>query len=129
MVLVHHLAADGSVKSVQILACTDTELPGEKLWHYYRLRFQHEFVFRDGRQHLGMGHCQSRHQGRMAFHVNFALTVLSIVKVVHWLLVPVCERKAFSIQDIKTRYSNRHWLDQLFSHPLKSPYFKVRLED
>jgi hypothetical protein len=115
VVLVHHLNADGSIRSVQIMACTDTALSGQRLWHYYRLRFQQEFLFRDGKQHLGMGQCQSRHAGRIGFQVNFALSVLSIVKVVHWLSVPLAERKAFSIQDIKTRYGNQHWLDQLIT--------------
>jgi len=85
--LIDHLADDGSLKSVQILACTDTALSGRKIWHYYRLRFQQEFLFRDGKQHLGLGQCQSPHAGRINFQVNFqvnfALTVLSIAKVFH----------------------------------------------
>jgi hypothetical protein len=115
VVLVHRLGSQMSIKGVQVLVCTDTELSGDKLWHYYRLRFQQEFLFRDGKQHLGLAHCQSRHPKRIAFQVNFALSVLSVAKVVHWLSVPLGQRKAFSIQDIKTRYANQDLLDRLIN--------------
>jgi len=51
-------------------------------------------------------------QERLLFQFNFSLSILSIAKVVHWLSMPVEQRAAFSIQDIKTHYFNEHLLDK-----------------
>lgn len=115
VVVVHYFDAQGTIKSVQTFACTDSQLAGAKLWQYYRLRFQQEFLFRDAKQFLGLAHCQSRQKARMSFHYNFCLTVLSLAKIVHWLSVPKSQRGAFSIQDIKTQYFNEHLLDKFIS--------------
>lgn len=120
VVVVHYFDAQGAIKSVRIFACTDSQLAGAKLWQYYRLRFQQEFLFRDAngvarRQFLGLAHCQSRQKARMGFRYNFCLTVPSRAKIVHWLSVPESHRGAFSIQDIKTQHFNEHLLDKFIS--------------
>jgi hypothetical protein len=112
VLIVHNLKVDGSIKNCKTFACTDTTLNGLKIWEYYRLRFQQEFLFRDGKQFTGLNHCQSRKKERLAFQFNFSLTILSIAKVVHWLTVPISNRPSFSIQDIKTQYFNEHLLDK-----------------
>jgi hypothetical protein len=112
VLLVHNLKADGSIKNCKVFACTDTTLAGSKVWQYYKLRFQQEFLFRDGKQFMGLTHCQSRQKERLFFQFNFSLTILSIVKVVHWLNKAVENRPAFSVQDIKTQYFNEHLLDK-----------------
>lgn len=110
--LVHNLKSDGTVKNCKVFACTDITLAGQKVWQYYKLRFQQEFLFRDAKQFTGLTHCQSRQKERLLFHFNFCLTILSIAKVVHWLSAPLQQRGAFSIQDIKTQYFNEHLLDK-----------------
>lgn len=112
VVLVHNLKNEGNIKSVKIFACTDTSLQGCKVWKYYKLRFQQEFLFRDGKQFLGLNHCQSRQNKRLAFQFNFSLSVISIAKTLHWLTIPKHQRTTFSIQDIKTQYVNEHLLDK-----------------
>jgi hypothetical protein len=116
VVLVHHYRRDGSLKSHQLFASTDVSLAGADLWYYYHLRFQIEFLYRDGKQFLGLTHCQSRQQNRLnrpaaRFHFNFSLTLLSLAKLAHWLTKPVAERGSFSVQDIKTTYFNHHMLE------------------
>lgn len=39
----------------------------QTLMQFYKLRFQQEFVFRDGKQFLGLNHCQSRQKERLNF--------------------------------------------------------------
>lgn len=112
VVIVHNYKDENKIKSVKVFASTDTYLAGPKVWKYYKLRFQQEFLFRDSKQFLGLNHCQSRQKDRLCFHFNFSLTVISIAKLVHWMNIPIDRRPAFSIQDIKTQYVNEHLLDK-----------------
>jgi hypothetical protein len=114
-VIVQHYKADGSIKNCKIFIATDLTVTGADLYLYYHLRFQIEFVYRDAKQHLGLTHCQSTQQPRLSFHHNFALTVLSLVKVAHWLSQPLESRKPFSIQDIKAQYFNERFLNLFFN--------------
>ena len=40
ILLVHNLKQDGSIKNCKVFACTNTALEGQKVWQYYKLRFQ-----------------------------------------------------------------------------------------
>jgi hypothetical protein len=114
IVIVHHYKEDGSIKSCKIFASTDTTLQGSDLWLYYHLRFQIEFLYRDAKQFLGLTHCQSRQENRLSFQFNLSLTLISLVKIVHWLTKPAEQRGAFSLQDIKTHYTNQMLLERFF---------------
>ena len=114
-VVIQHYKADGSIKNCKIFISTDTNLAGADLYLYYHLRFQIEFIYRDSKQHLGLNHCQSMQEKRISFHHNFALTMLSLAKIVHWIAQPIERRKPFSIQDIKTQYFNERFLNLIFS--------------
>ena len=115
IVIVHHYKTDGIIKSCKIFASTDTALAGSDLWLYYHLRFQIEFLYRDAKQWLGLTHCQSRCKDRLHFGFNFSLTLISLVKIVHWLSQSAEQRGAFSVQDIKTHYSNEFLLERFFA--------------
>jgi hypothetical protein len=106
LVLVHYLDKAGKVKTYKLFASTDTGLGGADLWLYYHQRFQIEFLYRDAKQHMGLGHCQSRKKERISFHVNFSLTLVSLAKVAMSLLKGGTEKKVFSLQNVKTEYSN-----------------------
>lgn len=114
IVIVHTYKADGTIKNCKIFASTDLALSGSDLWLYYHLRFQIEFLYRDAKQFLGLTHCQSRSKDRLHFGFNFSLTLLSLVKVVHWLTQSTEQRRAFSLQDIKTHYTNQFLLERFF---------------
>lgn len=115
VVIVHNYKEDGSIKGSKIFVSTDTALAGSDLWLYYHLRFQIEFLYRAAKQFLGLTHCQSRDKDRLNFGFNFALTLISLVKIVHWLIEPIGQRGAFSLQDIKTHYSNQFLLERFFA--------------
>jgi hypothetical protein len=115
VVIVHSYKEDGTIKNCKIFASTDTALQGSDLWLYYHLRFQIEFLYRDAKQLLGLTHCQSRQENRLNFQFNFSLTLISLVKIVHWLSQPAEQRGAFSLQDIKTHYQNHMLLERFFA--------------
>jgi hypothetical protein len=113
-VIIQNYKADNSIKNCKIFISTNTALTGSDVYLYYHLRFQIEFIYRDAKQHLGLNHCQSLQQERLSFHHNFSLTALSLAKIVHWLSIPMLNRKPFSIYDIKTQYFNERFLNLFF---------------
>lgn len=90
--------------------CTDLALDGYWIYCYYKARFQIEFLFRDAKQHTGLAHCQARSENKLYFHYNASLTAVSIAKAAHYLNLPMAERNAFSLADIKTQYFNEQML-------------------
>ncbi len=96
--------------------CTDVDLDGYWVYRYYKARFQIEFLFRDAnrigdRQHTGLTHCQARSQNKLYFHFNIALSAVNVAKAAHYVDLPLAERKAFSLADIKTQYFNEQMLN------------------
>lgn len=91
--------------------CTDLNLDGYWIYRYYKARFQMEFLFRDAKQHTGLTHCQARSENKLYFHVNTALSAVSVAKTAHYLNLPFSERKAFSLADIKTQYFNEQMVN------------------
>ena len=74
---------------------------------YYRAKFQIEFTYRDGKQHMAMDNCQARSKNKIHFHINASLTAVNIAKITHWLSIDQSERKAFSMSHIKDLYHNQ----------------------
>lgn len=101
----------GDAWSHKLYFSTDLNLSGKQILRYYRLRFQIEFIYRDGKQHTGFNDCQARSENKLNFHFNTALTAVNIAKITHWLTIQKEDRGAFSIADVKTRYHNKLLLD------------------
>lgn len=97
-----------------ILFSTDLELDGSLIYRYYKARFQIEFLFRDAKQHAGLNHCQARSENKLHFHFNASLTAVGLAKA-EFLLDESTRRSPFSMLDIKTKYSNKLFLDRFFS--------------
>jgi hypothetical protein len=91
----------------EVLLCTDIDLPAEKIETYYRMRYQIEFLFRDGKQHAGFEDCQARDFKKLNFHFNLSLTNIGIAKVEYYLSIPKDERGAFSLESIKRIQYNK----------------------
>ena len=109
LVIVYTRKAD--VWSHKLYFSTDLNLSGKQILRYYRLRFQIEFIYRDGKQHTGFNDCQARSENKLNFHFNTALTAVNIAKITHWLTIQKQDRGAFSIADVKTIYHNKLLLD------------------
>jgi Transposase DDE domain len=120
-VVIIHVLKDGKVKNALVYFSTDLETPGLKIYEYYRLRYQIEFLFRDAKNHLGLEDTQSRHEEALNFHFNMCLSSLNVAKALHWLNVLKEQRGPFSMADIKTQYVNELLLDRLISIYGKDP--------
>ncbi len=92
--------------SHKIFMSTDLNLSGKQILHYYRTRFQIEFLYRDGKQFTGLNDCQARSENKLDFQFNMSLTSINIAKVTHWISIPKEQRKSFSMADVKTIYHN-----------------------
>lgn len=113
-VYVEFFNKQGKVASHKIFFSTDLTLSGKQIFHYYRLRFQIEFLYRDAKQHVGLNTCQAIGENKLHFHWNAALSSVSVAKAVHWIALPKKERKAFSMADVKTLYINQLMLNRFF---------------
>jgi hypothetical protein len=105
----------GKAKKVKIYFSTDCAMEGSDILCYYKARFQIEFIYRDAKQFTGLEQCQSRKEKRLDFHFNAALTTISLAKALHYLNIPIEQRKTFSMSSIKTQYFNELLLDRFFS--------------
>ncbi len=98
-----------------LLFSTDTELDPEKLYRYYKARFQIEFLFRDAKQFAGLTDCQARNQASLDFHFNAALTALNLAKVDAYLSFGYDRDTPFSLATQKMVYFNQHFLEKVFA--------------
>jgi Transposase DDE domain len=124
-VVVVQTLEDKEVTRTKVYFSTDITTEGLKVYEYYKLRFQIEFLFRDAKGFLGLEQCQSRKTEALNFHFNACFSTLNIAKVTHLLDVPKEERKAFSMADIKTKYSNQFLLDKLIMAYGKDPLVEI----
>ncbi|MDO1450262.1 hypothetical protein Q0590_28535 [Rhodocytophaga aerolata] len=110
-----YLDENHQVSAHKIYFSTDLQLPALMIGKYYLLRFQQEFLIRDGKQFTGLQDCQARSTAKLEYHRNTALTAINIAKAEQWLNRPKAERGAFSMSSIKTFYHNHLLIDQLFN--------------
>lgn len=87
-----------------LLFSTDTELDAQKIYRYYRSRFQIEFLFRDAKQFMGLMDCQSRSKEGLHHHFNASFTALNIVKWIDRDKSPI--RQPISITNWKRKFFN-----------------------
>jgi hypothetical protein len=99
-----------------LLFSTNLLLDAFKIFSYYKARFQIEFVFRDAKQYVGLGDCQSRNKESLNFHYNASFAALNLVKIQDQLDRTDDEKnKPFSMASHKTRYHNESLIDRFFS--------------
>ena len=99
-----------------LLFSTDLSLDAFKIFRYYKARFQIEFVFRDAKQYVGLGDCQSRNKESLHFHFNVSFAALNLVKIQDQLERAEDEKNdPFSMASYKARYHNESLIDRFFS--------------
>jgi hypothetical protein len=89
-----------------ILFSTDLKLSGNKIYIYYKSRFQIEYLFRDAKQHTGLEHSQARSKEKLNYQFNLALTTVSLAKTLFYQDKKNLN-KSFSISNFKTSYYNK----------------------
>lgn len=109
----HHLANGKKVNKLYF--STNCERNATEVLHYYKARFQMEFLFRDAKQHVGLEHCQARSKKKLHNHCNASLTAVSAAKIAVRHNVQATDQMVFSISDIKTEFQNRNLLKRFFS--------------
>ena len=126
-VIVHTTTKTGKIK-IETFFSTDQEMEGDKLWEVYKLRFQIEFLYRDGKQHMGLTHCQARSKEKIDFHLNASLTAVSLAKTVDQILKNDEKVKPFSLASIKIKSFNQFYLDKIFIELGISPEIHINSE-
>ena len=111
VVLVKH-TQEGTPQHV-ILFSTDEDLDAWKVYQYYKLRFQIEFLFRDAKQFTGLCDCQARDQKRLDFHFNASLTTLNLAKAELTLNQENPQSVTCSMASVKALYFNQHYLNRI----------------
>ena len=112
----------GRSKAPKLFFATDPEMTGQEVLKRYKARFQCEFLYRDAKQHTGLTQGQCRSEEKLHFHLNAALTAVSLAKVAHHLngenqavdhhTATVTAETSFSMADVKTQYSNQLLLNR-----------------
>lgn len=92
------------------LVNTDTSMKPEEVLRFYQARFQQELLFRDAKQHTGLGECQSRDEKRLNFHANAALTAVNLARMEADTIQP------FSLYSQKRENLNRFIAQRIFRH-------------
>ncbi|WP_164891106.1 transposase [Botryobacter ruber] len=105
----------GGWKTPKIFFSTDIEMDGAQVLRGYRSRFQCEFLYRDAKQHTGLTQAQCRSKEKLHYHLNAALTAVSLAKAAHYLNQEDQQRSAFSMADVKMQYSNELLLERFIS--------------
>lgn len=99
----------------EIYFAIEPNLNGIDLLIYYKARFQIEFLYRDAKQFAQLQDFQSRKTEQLHFHFNASLTLVSLAKALHYLTIPIEQRKTFVLSSIKMQYSNQHFLVLFFA--------------
>jgi hypothetical protein len=105
---------DGEIGSSKIYFSTNLKQQSMEILPYYKARFQMEFIFRDGKQFVGVNTCEARSKNKIDFHVNAALTVLNLAKT-EWFSNEKNQKKPFSMADYKTHFNNELLLNRFIS--------------
>ncbi|CAN5839593.1 transposase [soil metagenome] len=115
VVIVPQEEGKGGWKTPKVFFSTDTQMDGPRVLRLYKARFQCEFLYRDAKQHTGLAQAQCRSKEKLHFHLNAALTAVSLAKAAHYLNQEDGQESAFSMADIKTQYGNEFLLDRFIN--------------
>jgi hypothetical protein len=126
--VVNYAAWDRNIKVVikvdrrgnrRVLCSTDLSLSAEEILNLYESRFQIEFLFRDAKQHTGLGHSQVLDSKGQEHFANSSLTALNLLRLEDraWALSEgICLRyRVGSIGPLKLRKYNQLLLNRFIS--------------
>ena len=75
--------ADKKRQTRKVFFSTDLTKSAKDIFDIYRTRFQLEFVYRDGKQFMGLTHCQARNKEAMSFAFNASLSSVNVTRATH----------------------------------------------
>jgi hypothetical protein len=98
-----------------VLFSTDVDLEPQRLYRYYKARFQIEFLFRDAKQFTGLSDCQARSKAKLDFHFNASLSAVTFAKLEARHQHGNGDQ-AFSMASLKRQAFNQHLIDRICEH-------------
>jgi hypothetical protein len=104
-----------------ILCSTDLNLSAQEIFEIYSARFQIEYLFRDGKSHMGLGDAQVRKSCSLNFQNNACLTALNLLKLEH--RKHQMKQEVISIFSYKHQRYNQNLIDLVLSKLGKNPKF------
>src|SRR5207247_11100498 len=87
------------------------DLEPQRLYRYYKARFQIEFLFRDAKQFTGLSDCQARSKAKLDFNFNASLSAVTFAKLEARHQHGNGDQ-AFSMARLKRRALNQHLIDR-----------------
>ena len=104
-----------------ILCSTDLNLSAQDIFEIYSARFQIEYLFRDGKSHMGLGDAQVRKSCSLNFQNNACLTALNLLKLEH--RKHEMTQEVISIFSYKQQRYNQNLINLVLSNLGKNPKF------
>ena len=98
-----------------VLFSTDVTLAPQRLYRYYKARFQVEFLFREAKQFTGLSDCQARSKAKLDFHFNASWSAVTFAKLEARHQSGHGDQ-AFSMASLKRRAFNQHLVDRICEH-------------
>ena len=97
---------------------TAVDLDPLTLYHYYKARFQIEFLLRDAKQFTGLSDCQARSQATLDFHFHASVSAGTFAKLEARHQNGNGDQ-AFSMARLKRRAFTQHLVDRICEHLAK----------
>lgn len=123
VVVADYLDPDKKTQTRKVYFATDRSLSGRDIFDLYRTRFQIEFLYRDGKHHMGLTHCQARSEEALDFSYNMSLSSINVLRK----FARDNDYGNLSIGSMKMLMHNAFMLDRFISITGKSP--KLRKND
>jgi putative transposase len=95
-----------------ILFCSDLDLDAKTMIHYYRLRFQIEFTFREAKQHWGLEDFMTIKEQSVQNAANLSMFMVNVSQA---LGRTASKETPFSVNDLKARFHGIFYVKELLS--------------
>ncbi len=123
VVVADYMDPDKKTQTRKVYFSTDMELSGKDIFDIYHTRFQIEFLYRDGKSHLGLSNCQARNEQALDFSYNMSLSAINVMRK----FAKDYGYEKLSIGSIKMLMHNAYMLERFISISGKPP--KLRKND
>lgn len=108
--------------STNVWFCTDLAISYLTLLHYYHLRFQIEFDFRDAKQHFGLSDFKNYKQRNLTNFVNLSFTMVLISKIYQAHFRKTLNIPKLSTLDLKTIFKAQFNAKSILKLVQNDPY-------
>ena len=117
VVIADYLDTDKKTQTRKVYFASDRSLSGIDIIDLYRTRFQIEFLYRDGKSHMGLTHCQARNAEALDFSYNMSLSSINVMRK----FANECGYEKLSIGSVKMLMHDAFMLERFISISGESP--------